>query len=64
MRHISRIATKPDTQAMIKALRQSGFTVDKLDGGYECKSTGGVMLFKAMVGTNSYLVRMVDNLFL
>ena len=53
----SKVLTKPDTQAMIKALRQAGFPVDKLDAGYECKTPSGQVIFKAGQGSNGYLVR-------
>mgnify|MGYP003632724465 CR=1 FL=1 len=59
---ISRLISKPNTQAMIKALRSAGLTVDKLSAGYECKQ-GDTLLFKAMNGSRGYLVRMQPNLF-
>jgi hypothetical protein len=48
---------------MIKALRQAGLQVDKLDAGYECIGINGDVIFKAMVGHHDYLIRTVDDLF-
>jgi predicted ABC-type sugar transport system permease subunit len=59
---ISRIWSKVQTQAAIKALRAAGLTVTKLNGGYECYR-GEILLFKAMIGTQAYLVRLQPNLF-
>jgi hypothetical protein len=53
---ISKVWTKPKTQQVIKALRNAGYTVEKLSAGYECKIDGEVA-FKAMQGRNGYLVR-------
>lgn len=60
---ISRIWTKRQTQAAIKALRDASLTVDKLNGGYECVH-GGKTVFKAMIGHNGYLVRYEPELFM
>ena len=67
---ISRIYSKPTVQSMLKALRQAGvFTVERLDSGstsvsYEVRHTNtGKLVFRAMNGTNAYLVRHFDNLF-
>lgn len=60
---ISKIWTKPQTQQAIKALRDAGLTVAKLNGGYEAKSPSGELLFKAMNGMNGYLVRYHEALF-
>lgn len=57
------IAPKKDTQEMIKALRQAGLQVDKLDAGYQCIGINGDVIFKAMVGHHDYLIRTVDDLF-
>lgn len=62
MKMISRVISKPETQKMIKALRASGLTVDKINNGYECKHINGY-IFKAMNGNNGYLVRMASDLF-
>lgn len=59
---IARVASKPDTQAMLKALRDAGLTVTKLDSGYECL-LDGVTLFRAMNGRRNYLIRMRADLF-
>lgn len=74
---ISYVTTKPDTQAMIKALRAAGSIVEKDSlGGYRCdhvmkgmkngKPTGNtktIRLFTALPGRNGYLIRRVENLF-
>lgn len=62
---ISRIYTKPQVQAMLKALRQAQvFTIEKVSMAYEVKHTkSDKLVFKAMNGKNSYLVRHADNLF-
>ena len=59
---ISRIWTKKQTQATIKDLRKLGLPVLKVSSGYEAK-VGDTLLFKAMVGTNGYLVRYHEQLF-
>jgi len=59
---ISRIWTKKQTQATIKDLRQAGLPVTKLSSGYEAK-VGTEIVFKAMIGTNGYLVRHHEELF-
>ena len=68
MEYQSKILSKPTVQAMIKGLRSSGLTVKKIDSGYICKALHPehkepITVFKAMNGNNSYLVRMVANLF-
>jgi biotin operon repressor len=60
---ISKIWTKPQTQQAIKSLRDAGLTVDKLNAGYECK-INDKLLFKAMIGSQGYLVRYDANLFM
>tara|TARA_R100000008_G_scaffold83897_2_gene70003 strand:+ start:556 stop:747 length:192 start_codon:yes stop_codon:yes gene_type:complete len=60
---ISRILDKKTVQLMLKGLREAGLTVKKLDNGYECIAHDGTLLFRAMNGRNSYLVRMQDDLF-
>ena len=59
---IVRIWTKAQTQTTIKALRTAGYIVEKLNAGYECKLDNEV-IFKAMIGTNGYLIRYKDGLF-
>lgn len=54
MKYVSRIASKQDTLAMVKALKQLGLTVNELKSGYECISESGTVIFKAMFGTKSY----------
>ena len=68
MKYESKILSKPTVQAMIKGLRASGLKVKKIEGGYVCTALHpehkeSVTVFKAMNGNNSYLVRMVANLF-
>ena len=63
MNKISRIVAKTEVQKMIKALRGSGLTVDKIEGGYVCEARRKI-IFKAMNGSNGYLVRMADDLFI
>jgi predicted transcriptional regulator len=56
--------TKPETQFFIKRLRENGYIVDKVDGGYvcHCKTENGIdLVFKAMQGMRGYLVRINDN---
>lgn len=74
---ITRLCTKPDTQAQIKALRAAGITVDKDSGGMysadflqhgmkdgeRTGKTRTIRLFTAMPGRNGYLVRRQANLF-
>jgi hypothetical protein len=73
----SYVTSKPDTQAMIKALRAAGATVTKDSlGGYHCKQlqhatkdgvrtgkTREITLFVALPGRNGYLIRRVADLF-
>ena len=59
---ISRIWTKAQTQSTIKVLRNAGLIVEKLNSGYESK-VNDKLVFKAMIGTNGYLVRYDENLF-
>lgn len=59
---ISRIWTKKQTQETIKALRAANLNVEKTSNGYECKINNN-LVFKAMIGTNSYLVRYDAKLF-
>jgi hypothetical protein len=65
MTMIARVVSKKNTQAMIKALRAAGLTVSKISSGYECfgGSTGELLLFRAMIGNNGYLIRMRADLF-
>ena len=62
---IARIYTKPQVQAMLKALRKAKFfTIEKLKSGYEVRHTkSNKLVFRAMNGNNSYLVRHAENLF-
>ena len=65
MKFISRAYSKPQVQQMLKALRQANvFTVERLNSGYEVKHTAtSKTVFKAMVGSQGYLVRHAENLF-
>lgn len=58
----SRVWSKPVTQDIIKQLRNAGLVVDKLSSGYECKINGH-LVFKAMIGSQGYLVRYDEKLF-
>lgn len=76
-KHINYVTSKPDTQAMIKALRAAGATVTKDSlGGYHCKqiqhgmkngkrtgNTRELTLFTALPGRGTYLIRRVETLF-
>jgi hypothetical protein len=53
---ISRVWSKPVTQSTIKQLRSAGMVVEKISSGYSCH-VGDQLIFKAMIGTNGYLVR-------
>ena len=59
---LSRIWTKTQTQTTIKALRVAGYNVVKIDSGYSL-TINNEILFKAMLGSNGYLVRYNENLF-
>ena len=52
----STVVSKPAMQATLKALRNSGYKVEKVNGGYTAHDNGELIL-KAMIGTGSYLVR-------
>lgn len=62
----SKVWTKPQTQNAIKALRKAGLPVNKTnDGnGYELIHPKAGLLFKAMNGSNGYLVRYDERLFI
>lgn len=76
-KYLNYVTTKPDTQAMIKALRAAGSEVTRDSmGAYRCtmtqhKTKDGVRtgetremkLFTALPGRNGYLIRRIDNLF-
>ena len=47
---------------MLRALRKTGgFTVTKISSGYEVKQQS-MVVFKAMIGRNDYLVRHAEDL--
>lgn len=52
-----RVWSKPDTQAFIKRLRAAGYIVEAHSGKYEI-NIDGKNIFRALIGRNSYLVRM------
>ena len=58
----TRIWTKKQTQEVIKVLRDAGLTVNKSNNKYET-IIDGKTIFRAMLGTNSYLVTYADDLF-
>ena len=58
----SKVWTKPQTQSVIKMLRDNGLNVVKLNSGYECK-VNEQLIFRAMIGNNGYLVRYAAELF-
>ena len=59
----TKILSKPETQKMIKALRNAGLTVKKIVGGYRCVNKCEKQIFRAMEGSRGYLVNYVDGLF-
>jgi hypothetical protein len=59
---ITLVASKPQAQAMIIALRLAGLNVEKDSYGYWCK-VNGREVFRAMRGTRGYLVRHIEDLF-
>jgi hypothetical protein len=58
----ARVWSKPVTQQVIKQLRNAGMTVKKINNGYECH-VGNELIFKAMIGTQGYLVRFNPEMF-
>ena len=63
LNYVSRVFSKSEFQNMRRALLEQDMPIVKIDNGYEMKSSRGVLLLRAMNGTNSYLVRMLDGLF-
>jgi len=59
---ISKVIMKRDFQSILKTLKDSGFTVTKLDAGYTVHNDR-VLVLKAMQGSQGYLVRMFEHLF-
>ena len=59
---VSRIWSKKFTQETIKGMRDVGYVVDKVNSGYVSKIDDKV-IFKAMIGSNGYLVRYDAELF-
>ena len=61
---IARVIPKAHTQKMIRALRDAGLPVNKLNAGYECRHPKtGELLFRAMNGARGYLCRFKADLF-
>lgn len=60
----TKIWTKPQTQAAIRALRAAGYKEQKLDAGYVVRTPNPEReVFRAMRGIRGYLVRYQDGLF-
>jgi hypothetical protein len=62
---VSRVWTKSMFQSVRRSVKQQGFDIVKTtDGnGYEWKGPDGRLLLKAMNGSNGYLVRFIEDLF-
>jgi hypothetical protein len=58
----ARVWTKPDTQGFIKRLRDAGYVVNKISGGYECTHEGK-QVFRALEGPGKYLIRYDEKIF-
>ena len=58
----TKIWSKSQTQSVIKALRNAGLTVNKTHSGYE-SSVGKTVVFRALIGSQGYLVSHDENLF-
>lgn len=56
-----RVWSKKDTQAFIKRLREAGYTVERSEGKYEVNA-GKTNLFRALIGSRGYLVRIDESL--
>jgi len=59
----TRIWTKPQTQAALRALRVAKYNVHKHNNAYAVSDDEGVIVFRAMGGTRGYLVTHRDGLF-
>ena len=62
-RTVTRMWSKKETQHMLQDMREQGLTVKKTATGYDLIAPNGSLLLRAATGNNSYLLRMVDNLF-
>lgn len=60
---VARVVKANNVNAMIKALRQAGLTVEKKHDMFICEHPQNGLLFKAAPGNNGYLVRMRSDLF-
>lgn len=56
-----KVWSKPNTQAFIKRLRAAGHNVEARSGKYEV-NIDGKNVFRALIGRNSYLIRMDPSL--
>ena len=63
IKFVSRVIDKPTLQKMLKALRRAGFNVEKLDAGYSVTTQKGTEVLRAMNGSQAYLCRYAENLF-
>lgn len=60
----TKVWSKKFTQEMIKLLRSRNIIINKIDGGYTSdEEKFGRPIFKAMNGTNGYLVIHANDLF-
>ena len=56
---------KKEVQKMLTSLRAiPQFSVKKIQSGYEVRNLHNEIMFKAIHGVNSYLVRMPEDLFI
>jgi hypothetical protein len=62
VKKVVKMWSKPVTQDTIKVLKQAGLTVVKTHFGYSCH-VGDHLVFKALNGTQGYLVTYDEDLF-
>ncbi len=60
---MTKLWTKKETQATLKALRDSGFQVEKSQSGYKAYGIDNELVLHAMIGTRGYLVQYSNGLF-
>ncbi len=60
--YTTRKVNKKSTQIMIKRLREFNMNVEKVTGGYICKNDNDALIFRALKGTDHYLVQMLSEL--
>ncbi len=59
-----KVWTKQATQRIITGIRQQGIQIDKdAQGRYISKDAAGKVVFSALPGSRTYLVKYDDNLF-